>query len=86
MTDLDIHINNVKEFCTHNPSIIIVANKLDLESNVSTEEGLEMSHKKGYIYTEVTAKSYHDVKFLFELILNECIRSRKERIKKLFSI
>lgn len=82
LTDLRAHLKLISAFCTHNPSIFIVANKIDLDPYVSSEEGLEMSHQKGCIYTELTAKSHSDVKFLFDLILNECLRRRKERPKK----
>ena len=62
--------------CDRNPSLIMVANKTDLDSSVISEEGLEICHQNGFIYTEVSAKSNINVQFLFELVATECVRRK----------
>ena len=77
LVNINKFIDLIEYCCDHNPSVIVAANKTDLDSSSSSEEVLEICHKKGFIYTEVSAKSNLNVQFLFELVTNECIRRRK---------
>ena len=75
------HINKfiylIEFCCKHKPSVIVAANKTDLDPSASSEEVSEICHQKGFIYIEVSAKSSLNVHFLIEMVANECIRRRK---------
>ena len=74
-------INVIGSCCDQNTSVIIAANKSDLDPSVLFEEGLEICHQNGYIYAEVSAKSNLNVRFLFEMVANECA-SRRYNLRK----
>lgn len=78
---LNYYFNHIKKYCYHNPSFFIVANKFDLECDVSTEEGLESSLNFGGIYSEISVKYSPKIDEFFNIVICECIRSKIEELE-----
>ena len=54
---------------------MLVGNKSDLESVVSTEQGHEAALSLGALYLEVSAKSNHNLENVFEVIAAQIIKN-----------
>jgi GTPase SAR1 family protein len=52
---------------------MVVANKADMNSEVSTEEGIEFASSLGALYMEVSAKTGENVKLCFEVAARACL-------------
>ena len=46
---------------------MLLGNKTDLESVVSSEQGLEAAHKFGALYSEISVKDNRNIDLIFEV-------------------
>ena len=64
-------IHDVNKKCPYNKSIIIVGNKIDLETHrkVSYDEGHELAKKHGFMFIETSVKTGHNVQECFSFLI-----------------
>ena len=66
--------------------IILIGNKIDLESNrkVTKEQGEELAREKNMFFMEVSAKTNQDgcVENAFRILLEEIVKKNEERLKE----
>ena len=71
-------VEESKRMTDHNASFILVGSKCDLESEVSTDEAIEMGLKHGMIYTEISVKTGTGVNEMFEVIIRDQFAKENE--------
>ena len=78
---LSLWLNEIKNNCNNNNvSIVLVANKIDLNERViSKEEGNEFAEKNGLLYVETSSKDGININTPFENLSSNIIQKIKEK-------
>ena len=86
--EIEKWVNVMKEANSHDKlQKILIANKIDLEKNVSTEEGEALAKKLGMTYCETSAKQGNGVEDTYKKLLNAVITVNYEKAqKKIFQL
>ena len=73
--DLNKWLNEIKKNCLKNVSVIICANKIDIDMRIiSIEEGKNYAKNNDLLYCETSSKEGINVDILFETIAKDIIR------------
>ena len=77
-TNVNEWINNIKENADSNAEIILIGNKIDLDSDriISYEDGLELAKQYGVSFIETSAKSNDGVDKAFMKIITQIIENK----------
>ena len=83
--ELNLFINNIKNYCNNNIKVVLVGNKCDSSDRVITEEeGKKFAEKYNIKFFETSAKTGQNINEVFQYISNEVfiINKGKEIINK----
>ena len=61
------YYKEAKDHACPNLVFMLLGNKTDLESVVSSEQGLEAAHKFGALYSEISVKDNRNIDLIFEV-------------------
>jgi small GTP-binding protein len=67
-------LHDVREHSNESIQILLVANKIDLQRQVSTEEAREVAEKYGLLYMETSAKSGFQVEDAFQILTRRIVQ------------
>ena len=78
--------NELREQGEPDVEIILIGNKIDLESErkVTSDQGAQLAKEKGMFFMEVSAKTNQDecVENAFKILLEEIVNKTEERLKE----
>jgi GTPase SAR1 family protein len=66
-------INTFREQNEEDPVVLVVGNKLDLESSVSSEQGMDLASSLGALFMEVSGKTGENIEFCFDTVVRACL-------------
>ena len=76
--ELNLFINNIKNYCNNNIKVVLVGNKCDSSDRVITEEeGKKFAEKYNIKFFETSAKTGQNINEVFQYILNEVFITNK---------
>ena len=78
---LDKWLENIKKFSRNNPILILVGNKCDLETEVSTDEIQEKVLRHQVPFVEVSAKTGLRIDYLFEILARKLVETQITRMR-----
>lgn len=64
-------MQELEDNCGKIPTLL-VGNKIDLDREVSREEGLDFAMKHGFLFMECSAKTGENVQDMFYKLINTC--------------
>ena len=83
-TDLNMWLEEIKKnIIKENVSIILVGNKVDLDSrNTTLEQANNYAKDNGILYCETSSKNGYNIKTVFENLIKDIIAKRKYNFKE----